>query len=242
MPTPQVSPARLLLVRHGETVWHAENRYAGSSDVALTERGLRQAEDLARWAARRGVDAVACSPLSRALRTAQPTADLLGHPLDVIPELREVDFGWGEGRTIDEMIAEDPEAVRRFRADAETGAFPGAEPPSAAAARASAALRGIAARNPGRTVLVVAHNTLLRIALCGMLGIPLGRYRLVLPRLDNAAVTEIEVAGERTALRSLNVPTGRPDAAGGPDPAARDTNETNRPQQTHKPHETHLST
>ena len=35
-----------------------------------------------------------------------------------------------------------------------------------------------------------------------------GRYRQVFPRLDNAAVSEIEVAGERTALRSLNVPTG----------------------------------
>ncbi|WP_255953607.1 histidine phosphatase family protein [Streptomyces odontomachi] len=242
MPTPQVSPARLLLVRHGETVWHAENRYAGISDVALTERGLRQADDLAGWAAQRGVDAVACSPLSRARRTAQPTADLLGHPLEVIPELCEVDFGWGEGRTIDEMIAEDPEAVRRFRADAETGAFPGAEPPSAAAARASAALRALAARHPGRTVLVVAHNTLVRITLCGMLGIPLGRYRQVLPRLDNAAVTEIEVAGERTALRSLNVPTGRPDPAGGTDPAAGGAKETNRPQRAHQSRETHSTT
>ncbi len=54
--------SRLLLVRHGETEWHAENRYAGISDVALTEKGLRQAEELGGWAKRRGVDAVACSP------------------------------------------------------------------------------------------------------------------------------------------------------------------------------------
>ncbi|GHH79464.1 alpha-ribazole phosphatase [Streptomyces sulfonofaciens] len=205
-PTTPTEPARLLLVRHGETVWHAENRYAGVSDVALTDRGLRQAARLGQWAARRGVDAVACSPLGRTRATAQPAADLLGTPLEVVEELREVDFGWGEGRTIEEMAAEDAEAVRRFRADAETGAFPGSEPPSAAAARATAALRRLAVRHAGRTVLVVAHNTLLRIALCSMLGIPVGRYRLVLPRLDNAAVTEIEVAGGRTALRSLNVP------------------------------------
>jgi probable phosphoglycerate mutase len=208
MPTPQAKPARLLLVRHGETVWHAENRYAGVTDVALTERGLRQAADLGRWAAERGADAVACSPLSRARQTAQPAADLLGHPLEVVPQLREVDFGWGEGRTIKEMAAEDPEAVRRFREDAEHGAFPGSEPPSAVAGRAIAALRALAAAHPGGTVLVVAHNTLLRITLCALLGIPVGRYRLVLPRLDNAAVTEIEMAAGHTALRSLNVPTG----------------------------------
>jgi probable phosphoglycerate mutase len=207
---PQTKPARLLLVRHGETVWHAENRYAGVCDVALTERGLRQADRLADWARGRRVDAVACSPLTRARLTAQPAADVLGHPVEVVEALREVDFGWGEGRTIEEMAAQDADVVRRFRADAERGAFPGSELPSAAAARASAALRALAARHPGGTVLVVAHNTLLRIALCSMLGIAVGRYRLVLPRLDNAAVTEIEVAGERTALRSLNVPTGPP--------------------------------
>ncbi|MGR8006965.1 histidine phosphatase family protein [Streptomyces hypolithicus] len=205
--------SRLLLVRHGETEWHAENRYAGVSDVALTAKGLRQAQELGAWAERRGVDAVACSPVSRARLTALPAARALGSGPEVVEGLREVDFGWGEGRTIAEMAAEDPEAVRRFRDDAELGALPGSEPPSVAAARASAALRALAARRPGATVLVVAHNTLLRTALCAMLGIPVGRYRLVFPRLDNAAVTEIEVADERTALRSLNVPTW--DAAAG---------------------------
>lgn len=241
MPTSQAKPARLLLVRHGETVRHAENRYTGVSDVALTERGLRQATDLGRWAHERGAEAVACSPLGRARQTAQPAADLLGHPLEVVRDLREVDFGWGEGRTIEEMAAEDPEAVRRFRVDAESGAFPGSEPPSAAAARAVPALRALAARHPGGTVLVVAHNTLLRIALCGMLGIPLGRYRLVLPRLDNAAVTEVEVTRDgHTALRSLNVPTGRatPPAARDETGAARD--ETGAHGHT-AAHETHLS-
>ncbi|MFE2378494.1 histidine phosphatase family protein [Streptomyces sp. NPDC059398] len=206
--------ARLLLVRHGETQWHAENRYAGVSDVPLTARGLEQAQELAEWARWRGVGAVASSPVSRALLTARPAALALGTEPEAVEALREVDFGWGEGRTIAEMAAEDAEAVRRFHEDAEAGAFPGSEAPSAAAARASDALRALARRHPGETVLVVAHNTLLRMALCSMLGIPVGRYRLVFPRLDNAAVTEIEVSGARTALRSLNVPT-RQSAPGG---------------------------
>ncbi|NUT12685.1 MAG: histidine phosphatase family protein, partial [Nonomuraea sp.] len=48
----------LVLVRHGETVWHAENRYAGTSDVDLTERGRDQAAMLAAWAAEAGLAAV----------------------------------------------------------------------------------------------------------------------------------------------------------------------------------------
>ncbi|MFF0446769.1 histidine phosphatase family protein [Streptomyces sp. NPDC004609] len=198
--------ARLLLVRHGETEWHAENRYAGVSDVALTGKGLAQAAALASWAAASGVDAIACSPLSRARLTAGPAAAALGLEPEVVEELREVDFGWGEGRTIEEMGREDPGAVRRFREDAETGAFPGSEPPSAAAVRATGALRSLARRHEGRRVLVVAHNTLLRIALCDLLGLPVGRYRRIFPRLDNGALTEIEISGDDTALRALNVP------------------------------------
>ncbi|MGW4201771.1 histidine phosphatase family protein [Streptomyces sp. NPDC004726] len=199
-----------MLVRHGETEWHAENRYAGVTDVALTEKGRAQAVTLGTWAARSGVDAIACSPLGRARLTAGPAATALGLAPEVVDALREVDFGWGEGRTVEEMAREDPDAVRRFREDAETGAFPGSEPPSHAAARASAALRELTHRHQGARVLVVAHNTLLRIALCDLLGLPLGRYRRIFPRLDDCAVTEIEISGSGTALRALNVPTRVP--------------------------------
>ena len=44
---------RVVLARHGETVWHADNRYAGgSSDIDLTERGREQADLLAGWCRR----------------------------------------------------------------------------------------------------------------------------------------------------------------------------------------------
>jgi probable phosphoglycerate mutase len=59
-------------------------------------------------------------------------------------------------------------------------------------------------------VLVVAHNTLLRLGLCVLLGLPVARYRQVFPRLDNVAVTEIAIPDRGTgpvALLSLNVPT-----------------------------------
>ena len=48
----------LLLARHGQTVWHAENRYAGVSDIGLTDTGRAQAEALGRWAAAHPVDAI----------------------------------------------------------------------------------------------------------------------------------------------------------------------------------------
>lgn len=122
-------PTTLLLARHGQTVWHAENRYAGVSDVALTDEGGRQAERLGRWAARHPVDAVWTSTVSRAMATADPACRALG----LVPMrehgLRECDFGVVEGRTLAEFAAEDPERAQAFRADPAANPFPGAEDP-----------------------------------------------------------------------------------------------------------------
>lgn len=196
-----------LLARHGQTVWHAENRYAGAgSDIDLTPAGVRQAERLAGWVRSRGVDAVVSSPVRRAVETAEPSALAVGVGADIIYDLREVAFGVAEGRTLAEL---DPDVVAGFRRDPVAHPFPGAEDPQVAAQRCAAALLAVAARHPGATVLVVAHNTLLRLGLCALLGLPVAHYRRIFPRLDNAAVTEIAVPPDGTrpvALISLNVP------------------------------------
>ncbi|WP_328831420.1 histidine phosphatase family protein [Streptomyces sp. NBC_00252] len=201
----------LLLARHGQTVWHAENRYAGISDVALTDTGVAQAEALGRWAATHPVDAIWTSPLSRAIVTANPAAQALNLTPRTEPALRECDFGVVEGRTLAEFEAENPEAAEAFRADPVAHPFPESEDPAEAAARGTVALRRIATAHPGQRVLIVAHNTLFRLVLCRALGIPLGEYRRVFPRLRNAAVSELRVQEGTFALLSLNVPCGDAD-------------------------------
>ncbi|HEY8482764.1 MAG TPA: histidine phosphatase family protein [Spirillospora sp.] len=193
----------LYVVRHGQTEWHAENRYAGVSDVALTETGREQAERLGRWAAGTGAAAVWSSPLSRSRATAAPAAAALGLPLTIDGDLAEVDFGSAEGRTLAEMPAADVDA---FLADPVAGAFPGAEDPRKAVERGMAALRRIASRHRGERVLVVTHNTLMRLTLCGLLGIAPSAYRKVFPQVRNCAVTELRIDGDVTALMSYNVP------------------------------------
>jgi broad specificity phosphatase PhoE len=200
----------LTLVRHGQTVWHAENRYAGISDVPLDDTGRAQAAALAEWARRQQFDVIACSPVSRARATAAPVADALGLSPEIVPELREVDYGMAEGRTLAELRESDPDVAAAFMADPVRHVFPGAEPPAAAAERVLGALRALIERHRGASVLVVGHNTVLRLALCSWLGIPLARYRAVLPRLDNAAATRLRLPADpeqSPALLALNVPT-----------------------------------
>jgi len=74
--SPNGSPTRLLLVRHGQSVWNADGRWQGQADPALTELGERQAFDAARRIGM--VEAVYASDLERAAKTAQIIAGQLG--------------------------------------------------------------------------------------------------------------------------------------------------------------------
>jgi broad specificity phosphatase PhoE len=203
----------LFLVRHGATVWHAENRYAGATDVALESHGYAQAERLAAWASEAGLAAIWCSPLNRARETAAPAACAAGLEPCTDERLREIDFGQIEGKTMAEAEQLFPEEIRRFKADPATYPMPGGEDPHQAARRAVSALRDIAAAHPHGRVLVVAHNTLIRLALCSLFSIPLARYRTVFPAVRNGALTEIGLEDENAALLQYNSPLG---TAGGP--------------------------
>ncbi|MEU9125690.1 histidine phosphatase family protein [Streptomyces sp. NPDC048506] len=195
-----------ILVRHGETVWHAENRYAGRTDVPLTDHGRAQAATLATWAVTAGLTAVWSSPLSRARLTAAPAAAACGLTPRIDERLYELDFGQGEGLTRDEMRTRFPERLAAFLADPVADHLPGGEDPQRAAERAAACLADIAREQPHGRVLLVAHSTLLRVLLCHLLGIPLADYRRVFPQLHNGALTEIRLAHGRTALLSFNAP------------------------------------
>lgn len=197
----------LFLTRHGETVWHRENRYAGVSDIDLTPRGLHQAEALGAWAAGARLDAIVTSPLSRARRTAAPAARATGLVPVVEPDLLEVDFGIAEGRTLGELRASYPQEVAAFVEDPAAHPLPAGEDPAAAAARGATALLRLADGRPGQRVLAVAHNTLLRLVLCRLLGLPTSEYRRVLPGLRNCAITELRVTEGQVSLMAYNVPT-----------------------------------
>ena len=199
----EAKPVRLLLARHGQTEWHRDNRYVSRTDIGLTDAGREQARSLAHRAVHEGVDLVVCSPLTRAVETAKPVAVALGLEPETDERLRELDFGEWEGKTLAEIREEDPDTVRLFEDNAEHG-FPGGEPLSEGAQRALALFADLRRSHAGRTVLVVAHNTLLRLALCRMLGISLGQYRRVMPRVVNGAVSEVRFGEKGGALYSFN--------------------------------------
>lgn len=94
------------LIRHGETELSAARCYNGLVDVGLTEKGERQARAMAARLRVVEWEAVLCSPLKRARRTAE----LAGfRDLEIVESLREFDYGDYEGKTTRQILSGRPD-------------------------------------------------------------------------------------------------------------------------------------
>lgn len=154
--------SEIWLIRHGESGWNASGRYTGTTDVCLTQTGIRQAEKLRPKLTGRNFDVILVSPLSRAVDTCR-MAGLLDKA-ERCPDLRERSYGDLEGLTYAEAAAEYPD----WRLWLDTP--PGGESPADVAVRASRVLERAAAVE-GRVALF-GHGSHLRILTMCWLGLP----------------------------------------------------------------------
>lgn len=173
-------PTTFYFVRHGESEANAARRFAGQSDSPLTERGRQQAEAVARELAKVRFDKVVSSDLSRTRDTAEVIARQQGVPVEVVPELREVDGGEVTGRLFDEVAG-----LPGWRDDGFV-AWPGGETLEHVIARTLGAIDRLAHENPGKTICIVGHGGVNRILLSHFLGI--------LPRLDRSPATNTSIS------------------------------------------------
>lgn len=154
---------RLLLIRHGETLWNAERRIQGQLDIPLSPPGILQAARLARALSGEPIDAIYSSDLSRAWLTAAPLASALA--LDVIAELRlrERAFGFFEGLTVEEIAQRYPNEFERWRARDPEWQSSGGESGAQLIERVLAAIAEITSRHAGGTVVLVSHGGVLDV-------------------------------------------------------------------------------
>jgi broad specificity phosphatase PhoE len=174
-------PTRIFLVRHGSTVLSAEDRFAGASDVELSDEGRLQASRLAERLAVEELAAVYASPLRRTRETAAIVSAT--HRLEVRTEdgLREIHHGRWEQMTRAEVERTFPEEYATWEADPFTFAPKGGESGISVMARALPALRSIVVAHAGKPVLVVSHKATIRLLISSLLGFDARGYR---DRLD----------------------------------------------------------
>jgi ribonuclease H / adenosylcobalamin/alpha-ribazole phosphatase len=197
------SPTVTVLLRHGQTALSAEKRYAGTTDVPLTDLGMRQAAAAAkRLAAGARLDVIVASPLQRARATADEVAALCGVPVVLDEGLRETDFGAWEGLKFGEVRERWPDEMAAWLSDPAV-APPGGESFAAVSVRVSDALGRILDSYAGQRVLVVSHVTPIKtLVAAALLAPPAAMYRM---HLDLAALSEIDWYADGPAvLRSYN--------------------------------------
>lgn len=152
---------RLVVIRHGETLWNRATRIQGHTDISLSALGLAQAERLAQALADEPLAAIYASDLSRARQTAEAVAAPHGLSVRQDSGLRERAFGRFEGlswQEIDQGYPEDAARWRRREPDFPVG---GGESLLAFSARCLDAARRAAAAHPGQTIALVAHGGVL---------------------------------------------------------------------------------
>jgi probable phosphoglycerate mutase len=159
-----------VLWRHGQTVWNAERRFQGQSDIPLDEVGQAQAERAARLLAALRPDLIVASDLSRAAQTAAPLSRLTGLEVTLDKDLRERSGGRWEGLT-------DTEIRTRYPAEHASWTPPDGEPSAVVAERVAGALLRVAdaASKPGLDAglaVVVSHGAALRLGMSRLLGMP----------------------------------------------------------------------
>jgi probable phosphoglycerate mutase len=182
---------RLYIARHGQSLWNEVRRFQGTTDVALSALGTRQAEALGRAVRGRRLAAAYVSPMQRAVETARIA--LADTPVPIVPvdELRELSLGEWEGCTVDEVRGREGDPYLRWVRAPVDCPPPGAEALHEVAGRVVRAIDRIAAAHSnGDDVLVVAHGGVISVYACCLLGCSLNTlWRL---RIDNASLTVVE--------------------------------------------------
>lgn len=174
---------RLFLIRHGATTLSAEDRFAGATDVDLSDEGRRQARFLGERLADEKIAAVYASPMKRTRDTAASIA--APHSLDVKIEdgLREINHGRWEGLTRKEVESKLGSEYTSWEEDPFTFAPEGGENGLDVMARALPVVRRIVVGHPNQSVAVISHKATIRLVMCMVLGIDARGYR---DRLDQA--------------------------------------------------------
>ena len=192
--------ARLILLRHGETVGNQRQLWTGWTDTPLSVRGREQVHRTAEWAAQNGQQFVRLysSPIGRAHKTAQAVGQAIGLTPVLDDGLKEMHFGELETIHSERFPVDYPELFSRWqnRTD-ESFAWPGGESRRAFRYRVAQAMLRLATWHEGEVVLVVTHSGVIRMALAHLEPERFGEWWRV--ELGNCGFTHLQLNPDGTA-------------------------------------------
>ncbi len=174
----------LYFLRHGETEYSKSGGFCGDLDPELTDTGKQMAREFAAAYQALPWSAIYCSPMKRTMATAQILSESAGLTLQLRDGLKEIKYGAWEGLSAESVKQNHLDEYQRWMTEPAWNAPPGGETSIEISNRASQIISEIVHQFADGNVLIVSHKATIRIILCSLLGIDLGRYR---DRLDAPA-------------------------------------------------------
>ncbi|MCD6292666.1 MAG: 2,3-bisphosphoglycerate-dependent phosphoglycerate mutase [Deltaproteobacteria bacterium] len=186
----------LLLMRHGESLWNRENRFTGSVDVPLTEKGRIGAAKAALECPGQTFDVAYCSPLSRARETAEIFLEALSSTPPLIPEpcLIEKNYGILQGLNKDRVKAVYGDEVYSLWHRSYDFGPPGGESLHELGLRVQPFVKQVVGEDLrlGKNVLLVAHGNVIRSLV------------MLVEKLDPAAAAKLEIGTAAPLIYELD--------------------------------------
>ena len=165
------------LLRHGETEASQSGEYCGALDPDLTVEGHKMAQAFADKYQSFDWQAIYVSPMKRTIATAKPLCEAIGAKMELRDGLKEIQYGEWEGKTRDEVQAKFADDYIRWLTEPAWNPPTGGETSVQIASRANLVMAEIEETYTAGNVLVVSHKATIRIILCSLLGVDIGRYR-----------------------------------------------------------------
>lgn len=183
---------RLIFIRHGQSEANLQNRFAGQTNVPLTDLGKSQAKKAAEYIIKHEkIDKIYSSDLQRAHNTAVPVSELTGIPINDVKELREICAGIWEGRLANEIEIEYEQEFRTWRKDYANARLPGGESVQEVYERVVPFVKKTAKENDGLTLLFASHASPIRAVECNSRGFGWERMSEV-SFVNNSAISIFE--------------------------------------------------
>jgi broad specificity phosphatase PhoE len=168
---------KIYLLRHGETTYSQRGAFCGVVDADLTLEGRQMAQWFADAYRSLPWTDVYVSPMKRAIATARPLCEAAGLDMQIRDGLREISYGAWEDQEVDYVRQNYDLDYLRWQTDPAWNPPTGGETAVQISARAMPIITEIESRHKDGNVLVVSHKATIRIILCSLLGIDVGRYR-----------------------------------------------------------------
>lgn len=193
----------LYLLRHGQTELSRDDTFCGSGlDPDLTDDGRDMAKAFADCYSSTIWQSVYTSNLKRTIETARPLCERIRIAPKPRGELDEIGYGQWEGLTKTAVGERFHDDYIRWLADPAWHAPTGGELAVAIAQRGMKLIEEITGECSSGNVLLVSHKATIRIILCALLGVDVGRfrYRFVCP---TGSVSVVEFSHEGPLLHAL---------------------------------------